>query len=71
VSAQLQWYVAMAEGLLLRNLFELPLFSTMLLSVICLGNPKLTVGSFTEFVEAKTTLTRVSEITLTESASLG
>jgi len=37
--------------------YELPQFSMWHLSVICLGNPKLTVGSITEIVEAKTTLT--------------
>jgi hypothetical protein len=49
--------MAMAEGLLLRILFELPLFPKKLLSVISLGNPKFTVGSITEFIESKTTLT--------------
>jgi len=34
--------------------------------VICLGNPKLTVDSITEFDEVKTTLTRVCKITLTD-----
>jgi len=41
------------------------------LSVICLGNPKLTGGSTTEIVEAKTVLTRVYNIPLTGSARLG
>jgi len=41
------------------------------LSVIYLGNPKLTIGNITEIDEAKTTLTRVCEITLTGSAPLG
>jgi hypothetical protein len=40
------------------------------LSVICLGNPKLTVGSITEIVEAKTMLMQVHEITLTGGAPL-
>jgi len=39
--------------------------------VISLGNAKLTVGRTTEIEEAKTTLTRVCEITLTSSAPLG
>jgi hypothetical protein len=71
MSAQLQWYVAMAERLLLRSLFELSLFPKKLLSVIGLGNPKLTVGSTTEFVEAKTTLTQALKMTLKYSAPLG
>lgn len=40
------------------------------LSVIYLGNPKLTVGSITQIVEAKRTLMRVYEIPLTGSAPL-
>jgi len=40
-------------------------------SVICLGNPKLTGGSITEIADAKTALTRVHEIPLTGSAPLG
>jgi len=41
------------------------------LSLICLGNSKLTGGSITEIVEAKATLTRVRKITLTDSALFG
>jgi len=40
------------------------------LSVICSGNPKLTGGSITK-IEDKTTLMRVYEIILTDSAPLG
>jgi hypothetical protein len=36
-----------------------------------LGNPKLTGGNITEVAKAKTTLTRVYKITLTDSAPLG
>jgi hypothetical protein len=39
--------------------------------MMCLGNPKRNGGSITEFVEAKTKITGVYEITLTDSASLG
>jgi len=42
----------------------------MQLSVTCLGNPKLTGGSITEIVEAKTTPTHVCKITLTGIAPL-
>jgi hypothetical protein len=41
------------------------------LSVICLGNPKMTGSSTTKIVEAKTALLQVYEITLTGSAPLG
>jgi hypothetical protein len=41
------------------------------LTVICSGNAKLTGGSITKIVEAKRTLKRVYEITLTDSAPLG
>jgi len=41
------------------------------LSVICLGNPKLTDGSVTEIVKTKMMLMQVYEITLTGSAPLG
>jgi len=41
------------------------------LSVIYLGNPKLTGGSINEIVEAKTTLTLICEIALTFRAPLG
>jgi hypothetical protein len=40
------------------------------LSVICLGNPKLTGGSIIEIAKAKT-LTQVCEVTSTGSAPLG
>jgi len=39
--------------------------------MICLGNPKLTGGSIIEIAKAKTTLTRVCEVTSTGSAPLG
>jgi len=34
--------------------------------MICLGNPKLNGGSIIEIDKAKTTLTRVCEVTLTD-----